>query len=142
PPREGAAEEDGVGVGGKEGTARRRGTWMSVAAACAPVLGILMGFHAGSAQDVKGKKPSASPTPYNPYPPGILPADLQSELDRVRREVTVVFQQALAQWHALPPPNLTGQPPTFQGSGYDMVQTLGKLMNYDLNMSVMKNVAC
>src|SRR6266850_3800068 len=35
-----------------------------------------------------------------------------------------------------------GQTPTFQGSGYDMVQTLGKLMNYDLNMSVMKNVAC
>ena len=90
----------------------------------------------------KNPKPGQTPTPYNPYPPGILPADLESELDRVRREVTVVFQQALAQWHALPPPNLTGQPPTFQGSGYDMVQTLGKLMNYDLNMSVMKNVAC
>ncbi|PYO51293.1 MAG: hypothetical protein DMD84_13615, partial [Candidatus Rokuibacteriota bacterium] len=90
----------------------------------------------------KNAKVGQTPTPYNPYPPGILPADLESELDRVRREVTVVFQQALAQWHALPPPNLTGQPPTFQGSGYDMVQTLGKLMNYDLNMSVMKNVAC
>src|SRR5205807_5295643 len=34
------------------------------------------------------------------------------------------------------------QPPTLQGSGYDMVQTLGKLMNYDLNMSVFKNMAC
>src|SRR5882762_10612423 len=90
----------------------------------------------------KSSKPGQTPTPYNPYPPGILPADLEAELDRVRREVTVVFQQALAQWHALPPPNLTGQPPTFQGSGYDMVQTLGKLMNYDLNMSVMKNQAC
>src|SRR5438876_6695986 len=90
----------------------------------------------------KNPKPGQTPTPYNPYPPGILPADLESELDRVRREVTVVFQQALAQWHALPPPNLTGQPPTFQGSGYNMLQPLGKLMNYDLNMSVMKNVAC
>src|SRR6266403_982199 len=84
----------------------------------------------------KPPKPGQTPTPYNPYPPGILPADLESELDRVRREVTVVFQQALAQWHALPPPNLTGQPPTFQGSGYDMVHTLGKLLNYDLHMSV------
>ena len=85
---------------------------------------------------------TGTPTPYNPYPPGILPADLESELDRVRREVTFIYQQAVAQWHALPPPNLTGQPPTLQGSGYDMVQTLGKLMNYDLNMSVFKNMAC
>src|SRR2546422_6427934 len=82
------------------------------------------------------------PTPYNPYPPGILPADLQSEIDRVSREIRFIFQQALAEWHALPPPNLTGQPPTLQGSGYDMVQTLGKLMNFDENISVFKNQAC
>jgi cytochrome c peroxidase len=42
----------------------------------------------------------------------------------------------------LPLPNLTGQPPTLQGSGYDMVQSLGKLMNYDENMSVGRNMAC
>src|SRR5438309_11559074 len=120
----------------------RRGTWILVAAACATVLGILIGFHAGSAQDVKGKKPSATPTPYNPYPPGILPADLQSELDRVSREVNLLFQQALAESRALQPPFLTGQPPTLQGSGVQMVQTLGKLMNYDMNMSPFKNVAC
>ncbi|PYM78972.1 MAG: hypothetical protein DME09_22270 [Candidatus Rokuibacteriota bacterium] len=82
------------------------------------------------------------PAAYNPYPPGILPADLQSEIDRVSREVKFIFQQALAEWRALPPPNLTGQPPTLQGSGYDMVQTLGKLMNYDENISVFKNQAC
>src|SRR5437870_9929051 len=120
----------------------RRGTWILVAAACATVLGILIGFHAGSAQDVKGKKPSATPTPYNPYPPGILPPDLQSELDRVSREVNLIFQQALGEFRALPPPNLTGQPPTLQGSGVQMVQTLGKLMNFDVNMSAMKNMAC
>jgi len=120
----------------------RRGTWILVAAACATVLGILIGFHAGSAQDVKGKKPSASPTPYNPYPPGILPADLQSELDRVQREIAFIFQQALAEFRALPPPNLTGQPPILQGSGYAMVRTLGKLMNYDLNMSALRDTAC
>src|ERR1700704_2108059 len=152
----------------------RRGTWILGAAACATVLGILIGFHAGSAQDVKGKsgqddkgksgqddrgksgqddkgksgrddkgnKPPAPPAVYNPYPPGILPADLDSEIARVRREVNLIFQQALAQMRALPPPNLTGQPPTLQGSGYDMVQTLGKLMNFDEKMSVFQNTAC
>src|SRR5438309_51556 len=63
---------------------------------------------------------AGTPTPYNPYPPGILPADLESELDRGRREVTFIYQQAVAQWHALPPPNLTGQPPTLQGSRQEM----------------------
>src|SRR6266478_6732873 len=120
----------------------RRGRWILGAAACATVLGILIGFHAGSAQDVKGKKPPATPTVYNPYPSGILPADLESEIERVRREVNFIFQQALADWRALPPPNLTGQPPKLQGSGYDMVQTLGKLMNFDENISVFKNQAC
>src|SRR6267142_5983556 len=70
-------------------TMNRRGTWILGAAACVTVLGILIGFQAGSAQDVKGKKPSGdfqdgsgedakrkkppgSPTVYNPYPPGIV----------------------------------------------------------------------
>src|SRR4030081_2323525 len=79
---------------------------------------------------------------YNPYPRGILPRYLESEIERVRREVKFIFEQALAQWRALPPPNLTGQPPTLQGSGYDMVQTLGKLMNFDEKMSVFQNQAC
>ena len=120
----------------------RRGRWILGAATCAMVLAVLIGFHAGSAQDVKGKKPPATPTVYNPYPSGILPADLESEIERVRREVNFIFQQALADWRALPPPNLTGQPPKLQGSGYDMVQTLGKLMNFDENISVFKNQAC
>ena len=38
--------------------------------------------------------------PYNPYPPGILPADLVSEIARVRREVASIEAQALAQWRA------------------------------------------
>ena len=66
---------------------------------------------------------------YNPYPPGILPPDLRSEIERVRREVNLIFQQALGEWRALPPPALTGQPPTLQSTGYQAVQTLGKLMN-------------
>jgi cytochrome c peroxidase len=88
------------------------------------------------------KPPTNPPTLYNPYPPGILPPDLTSELERVRREVRGIYNQALAAWRALPPPNLTGQPPTLQGSGYDMVRTLGKLMNYDTNLSVFKDQAC
>jgi len=101
------------------------------------VLAVMVAPHAVPAQ--RGSPP---PTPYNPYPPGILPADLQSELDRVSREVNLLFQQALAESRALPPPFLTGQPPTLQGSGVQMVQTLGKLMNYDMNMSVFRNQAC
>src|ERR1700676_1921504 len=79
---------------------------------------------------------------YNPYPPGILPPDIVSETARVRREIQGIFNQALAEWQALTPPTLTGQPPTLQGTGYQAVQTLGKIMNFDENMSTSKNVAC
>ena len=103
------------------------------------VLGISTISHGGdNAGDNDGRNPTP---PYNPYPPGILPSDLKSEIARVRREVRFIFDQALAEWRALPPPNLTGQPPTLQGSGYDMVQTLDKLMNFDENISVFKNQA-
>ena len=84
----------------------------------------------------------ASPPTYNPYPSGILPADVESETARVQGEVQGIFQQALIEANALPPANVTGQPPTQQGSGYQAVQTLGKLMNYDVNMSSLKNMAC
>ena len=79
---------------------------------------------------------------YNPYPPGILPADLNSELARVAREVDVIEARALAQWRALPPPVLTGQPPTLQGTGTAAVELLGELMNYDRSISPFKNLAC
>src|SRR5437016_11500811 len=36
----------------------------------------------------------------------------------------------------------TGNPPTLQGTGYQAVQILGKLMNFDENMSPFKNRAC
>jgi cytochrome c peroxidase len=79
---------------------------------------------------------------YNPYPPGILPQDLDSEIARVQREITFIFNEALKESKTLPPPNLQGNPPTLQGSGYQSVEVLGKLMNFDLNMSPFKNVAC
>jgi cytochrome c peroxidase len=67
---------------------------------------------------------------------------LVSEIERVRREVNGLFEEALAEWKALPPPKLTGQPPTLQGTGYQAVQILGKLLNFDENMSPFENQAC
>jgi cytochrome c peroxidase len=82
------------------------------------------------------------PPIYNPYPTGILPADLNSELARVAREVDVIEDRALQRWHALTPPTLTGQPPTLQNTGTEAVEILGELMNYDRNISPARNIAC
>jgi cytochrome c peroxidase len=90
----------------------------------------------------KGDREEPAPPFYNPYPFGILPADLNSEIERVRREVRFIFNQALGEMRALPPPTVTGQPPTLQGTGYQAVQTLGKLLNFDENMSPFQNRAC
>src|SRR5258708_4250524 len=79
-------------------------------------------------EHARGQAAITQPPPYNPYPPGILPRDLVPELERVRREVNFIFRQALAEWHALPPPS--------NGTGYAMVRTLGKLMNFDEKISV------
>jgi len=120
----------------------------------AAVLGLLLVSPAGfakqngnNANNGQGGGQDSAPacrprTPYNPYPPGILPFDLQPELDRVRREVRFIFDQALTEWRALPPLTRTSNPPTIHGSGYAAVRTLGKLMNFDENMSPFRNVAC
>ncbi len=125
----------------EEGTAMRRGVLITLTLACAMVLGSLIVSYTGSAQqDATSTTPG--PLIYNPYPPGILPDDLVSEIERVRREVNVIFDEALKEWLALPPPTVTGQPPTLQGTGYEAVQILGKLMNFDENMSPFRNRAC
>src|ERR1700750_123449 len=81
-------------------------------------LGVALGFRGESLtvspntqqkaqkQPDNNKKPKPSPLPfpiYNPYPPGILPPDLDSELARVEREVDVIEARAIARWQALPP---------------------------------------
>src|SRR5437879_8806492 len=48
---------------------------------------------------------------YNPYPPGILPPNLNSEIKRVLREIDFIEARAIARWKALMPPTLTNQPP-------------------------------
>src|ERR1017187_1870757 len=106
----------------------------------AAVIGILL-LSSGSTAAQSNNNNSPAP-PYNPYPPGILPADLVSEIARVRREVANIENEALAQWRVLPPPVLTGQPPTLQGTGMRANQLLGKLMNFDEDISPFKDRAC
>ncbi|MGA2761500.1 MAG: cytochrome c peroxidase [Candidatus Cybelea sp.] len=97
---------------------------------------------------VPGEKMSAqntAPPPepiYNPYPTGILPSDIDSELARVLREVDGIEAEAITQWKALTPPVVTGQPPIFQNTGVASVEILGKLMNYDKTISPNENKAC
>jgi cytochrome c peroxidase len=123
----------------------KRSMLIITSAVCAAgLIAIIVGSHAVSAQDEHGKKGDKDTPPpfYNPYPPGILPSDLTSEIMRVQREITFIENEALAQAALLPAPVVTGQPPVLQGSGYQAVGTLGKLLNYDLNMSPFQNTAC
>jgi cytochrome c peroxidase len=97
-----------------------------------------------SAHIVRGQSQSAagSAAAYNPYPPGVLPSDLSSEVARVQREADLLESRALARWKGLGRPILTGQPPVLQNTGTEAIETLGELMLYDRNMSPLKNQAC
>ena len=109
-------------------------------AVCLPVVATLF----VNPQRTSAEKPIATPSPanYDPYPSGILPPDLDTEITRVQREVTFIENEALTQASALPTPMVVGNPPTIQGSGYQAVEVLGKLLNFDLNMSPFRNEAC
>src|SRR3989475_603202 len=131
-----------------------RRQWATVAAACTLLLGGMILSQAVDAKkhsrkgeaptgDTQGEKGPQPPSPvYNPYPPGILPADIDTEIARVLREIDGIEQEALAQLRALPPPVLTGQPPTLQGTGMRLIQLLGKAMNYDKTISPERTSAC
>jgi cytochrome c peroxidase len=93
-------------------------------------------------QKDNGDDKDGPPPVYNPYPAGILPSDLPQEINRVRNEVRFIENEAMGQWHALPPPTLTGQPPTLKDTGMRANQLLGKLMNFDEHMSPFENRAC
>jgi cytochrome c peroxidase len=111
------------------------GGWTICAAGIAAVL---LSSGPVAAQNARNK---GTPS-YNPYPPGILPGDLNSELERVLREVDLVEGRALARWHALAASGVRGQPPTLQNTGTELIETLGELMNFDRNMSPNRNEAC
>jgi cytochrome c peroxidase len=91
---------------------------------------------------VRGQMDAASTPVYNPYPSGILPSNLGSEVARVLREVDFIENEAIGQWHAIPPPTLAGNPPILQNTGVASVEILGKLMNFDRNISPFKDQAC
>src|SRR6266436_4424991 len=62
----------------------------------------------------KGPEPEGSeptPTAYNPYPAGILPADVDSEVMRVQHEIQGIEDATLIQAKALPTPSFTTNPP-------------------------------
>jgi cytochrome c peroxidase len=83
-----------------------------------------------------------NPPIYFPYPNGIIPNDVCSEIQRVLREVDVIEGRAVERWHALAPPILTGQPPVLQNTGMEATETLGELMLFDKNISPNRNQAC
>src|SRR6266478_3767344 len=119
-------------------TPMRQDTRTLVRAAFATVLGVLSVPLAGS-PEVRAQIPPN----YNPYPSGILPANLDSEISRVRREVQTVFNRYFAEWQALTPtPTLSGNPPILAPNGYDAQRILGGLLNFDENISPFRNVAC
>ncbi len=117
---------------------RRTLTLVAVVLLCVAALCLSLAPRKVSAQNEAALPASA----YNPYPPGILPANLNSEILRVVREVDFVESRALARWHNLKPPIRTGQPPTLEDTGTAAVETLGELMNFDKNMSPGRNQAC
>src|SRR5712664_1583879 len=117
---------------------RRRLAIVAVVVVC--VLALFMTL---AKRKVSPRSGSAlSDSVYNPYPPGILPPNLNSEIARVQREVEFIEDRALARWHALQPPILTGQPPVLTSIGTEAIETLGELMLFDKNMSPNRNQAC
>jgi cytochrome c peroxidase len=121
-----------------------RRVWIGVMAlSAAAIVLLLFSARLTSAQArAKHIDEDHSGSPYNPYPPGMLPSNLSSEVTRVLREADVIESRALARWHALPPRTLTGQPPILQDTGTEAIETLGELMLFDKNISPNKNVAC
>src|SRR5246127_1480231 len=87
------------------------------------------------------------PSVYNPYPAGLLPANLDSEIARVLREIDVAENRAIQRWQSLPlpttPPVRPGpNPPVLKDTGTESIETLGELMLFDKNMSPGQNQAC
>jgi len=112
----------------------------TLVALCATCMALAI-FMSCTTSDVHGQSVYVPP-PYDPYPPGILPYNIASEEARVRREVTGIEREALGQWRALGPPELTGNPPILKNNGYQLVNVLGKLLNYDTHMSPLQDTAC
>src|SRR6266478_4802847 len=123
---------------------------MRLLTACLMVLGALFIFRGFLAQSettqVTLPNPNIHPTPppqiYDPYPPGILPDDLNAEIARVLQEIAFIEGRAIQRMNSLQPPILTGQPPILMNTGTEAIETLGELMQYDKKISPNRNIAC
>src|SRR5437588_10850588 len=105
-------------------------------------LAALIIFRGLSAQSQTSQIDTSQATPvpiYNPYPPGILPADLNSEINRVLREISCIENRAITRWHNLRPPIVTGQTPDLKNKDTEAVKTLGKHMNFHKIISQCNN---
>src|SRR2546427_4663119 len=98
---------------------RRMLTIISVVVLCAVALCMTLTGRKVSAQSAS----ALSDPVYNPYPPGILPANLSSETARGLAEVDFIESRAIGRWNALTPPTLTGQPPIPQYTGTATAET-------------------
>ena len=103
---------------------------MAVALACA-CLGLLIAIAIPSA-DISDSGAPQAPV-YSPYPAGLIPKDLETETDRVNREIEDLEQEAMTQWRGLP---------KNAGTAMRQFQLLGKIEMYDKNLSVNRNEAC
>jgi len=117
--------------------------------ACLMVLGALFVFRGFLAQSqtpqtgaTQATQSDAPAQVYDPYPPGILPDDLNAEIARVLREIDSIEGAAIRRMQNLPPPILTGQPPILKNTGTQAIEILGQLMQYDKNISPNRNIAC
>src|SRR5438105_8472284 len=118
-------------------------TLLRLSIACLLMLAaliIISQIVSGQPDTIEDETALATPV-YNPYPPGILPPDLNAEINRVLREVDFVENRAIHRWQNLQPPTLTGQPPILKDTGTEAVEILGQLMNFDKRISPGKNQA-
>jgi cytochrome c peroxidase len=119
-------------------------TLLRLSIACLLMLAaliIISQIVSGQPDTIEDETIQAAPV-YNPYPPGILPPDLNAEINRVLREIDVIEARAIERWHSLPPPTVTNQPPILKDTGTESVETLGELMQYDKRISPGRNSAC
>src|SRR5260370_17192888 len=120
-------------IGHERGYFMRERRLIAVIIVCAAVAAaLLFSTRPISAQNHRhgnGDREEPPPPFYNPYPPGVLPADLNSEIARVQREVDGIEAEAIAQWHALTPPTLTGTPPPLHNTGLPPLELLPKLLH-------------
>src|SRR3989442_4060016 len=69
----------------------RTSAFITRSGAAAVLLGVWILPSSASAQQLNDSRPSPPPQVYNPYPPGLLPDDLESEIAMVVLEVDFIF---------------------------------------------------